>query len=163
MILSLLAFVHSVTECFSNFFQNVKSVLRRWLGPAPRRVYLLPDQHVTEFHTENVPYFCPIQSHIREEDQILVGRGTRMPWVHLEYIQNDQIVSFSDWISQIRYHTLESPTLLQTFRLATYAHHMYLPEQNARLVVITRTGEEEIYAFRGATFLSLITSVHDND
>lgn len=154
MILNILALIHTFQTYVSNAWQNFKHQVRCWIGPAPKKIYLLPNDAVSFFQETDVAFFCPTTNLITVENQVITGRGLRMPWVHMEYISVDKTVSFSDRITEIRCHT-EFPSLLQTFRMIAMAEMSNLPEINARLVVMTRAGDEEIYSFRGQTTLFL--------
>ena len=152
MLLQCLALWHDIQTTVWQMWEETKHGLRDWLGPAPRKWYLVEDQ-ITHISVPESLVFCPVQNHLYKETDFQ-ERGKRLPWLAITLQMGETNWDISDWISSIRIHPeCPMPSLLQMIRLASRVHHVFLSETATRVHLTNRNGEDEVYAFKGAVTL----------
>ncbi len=151
----ILVFYERVSNYVQTYWETLKEAARKYLGPSPNTTYLLFDNdEVIPAGKEHCKY-SHVAQYIPTNAKIVASHEApykRLPWISVQHILGDHVIDLTDWMSEIRANTTVS--LLGVLRLASYALNVHLPEtDHAKIVVITRDGEEEEYKYTGKTKL----------
>ena len=163
-LIDVLAFCEHVFKFTKDMWDTTKQSLRTWLGPGPADFLLIPNTDIVFPADFQHTHASPLLIFVAEKQQIRSYVGisdtqcrNRLPWLSIEHLEDAHIVDISDWVSGIRYEK-DSPSLLQIVRLYGLQHGKYLAETDpCRIRVITRQGEEELWAFGSSTSLKKIS------
>lgn len=155
-ILDILVLFQQVSEYVLACWNVTKEAVRQYLGPSPNITYLVFDNdEVIPAGTEHCKY-AHVAQYNQHECRITDPNSTtpnkRLPWVSVRHVIGDHTIDLSDWMSDIRANT--PVTLLAITRLASLALNTHLPEtDHAKVLVITREGEEEEYKYTSIKLL----------
>jgi hypothetical protein len=158
-IMDILVYYEHISNYVQTYWEIAKELARNYLGPSPNMTYLLFDNEevvpagklTNNIHCK----YAHVAEYIPSNAKIVANSQTsykRLPWISAQYIGRDRVIDITDWMSDIKTNTTVS--LLGVLRLASYALNVHLPEtEEAKVLVITRDGEEEEYKYTGKTKL----------
>ncbi len=154
LLVNLLLWYDFLLETWNRKKEEWKEWGRTVLGPSPIQDYVLfaNDDVILSSMNHHTPENALIYSssdktikswHISHTSLKLI----KMPWLSLQCKVGDEVHDFSDWLSEVKLHTI--PSLLSIVRLASHIHNVYIHEEHCKVEVINRDGEEKTYVFRG--------------
>jgi hypothetical protein len=155
-VVDFLVFFEQASEYVLKYWELAKEATRQWLGPSPHTRYLLFANDEVIIQGKEHCKYAHVAYYSSQDRRITNQKSTapykRLPWISIQHCIGDHVIDLSDWLTETRANT--QVTLLGILRLASYALNMHLPEtENAKLLVITRDGEEEEYKYVGRTKL----------
>ncbi len=155
-VVELLVLFEHISQYVTTYWEMAKETARQYLGPSPHTKYLIFDNdEVIPEGREHCKY-AHVAHYIPHEHRIVAldssAPNKRLPWISIQHCIGDHVVDLTDWMADIRANTPIS--LLAFVRVAAQAQNQHLPETaSAKVVVITREGEEEEYRFSCKTKL----------
>ncbi len=158
--LDILGYYQYTYTYIENVVESLKIRMREYLGPqlADRYFILASGDVIASTTSHNHDQESSALIYCTATRQIVRNMGNteerlqRIPYLTLIHRSGDQEHDFSEWISEVR--TVRQPTLIQLVRLAGLLHNVYLNEHcGSEVVVITRAGDEETFAFKNTTEL----------
>jgi hypothetical protein len=149
-LVNLLLWYDFLLESWNRKKEEWKEWVRYMLGPSPFQNYiLLANDDViptSQSHThENALVYSSSDKTIKPLNT--TSKTLKLPWLSLECKVGEKVHEYSDWLSEIKVQAI--PSLLSIVRLAALVHNSYIPEEQCKVHVIGRDGEEEVYMFRG--------------
>jgi hypothetical protein len=151
---TLLIWYEYLLETWAVRKESWKEWVRQKLGPSPNIRYVLFANNdiipstITHHLSETAMVYDPTQKTIQPVSG--TAKLQKLPWLSMQCRVGDEVHDFSDWISEIRSGPLH---LLALLRLAAAVHNVYIHEEECKVEVITRQGDEESYRFCGNRYL----------
>ena len=154
-VLDLLALLEQASQFVLGYWEQAKEHARTYLGPSSHINYLIFDNDEVIPEGKQHCKYAHAAKYVQAEQRIH-GDSTsphkRLPWLSIQHVIGDHAIDLSDWIAEIRSNT--SISLLAILRLASHVQNLHLPEHyHAKVLVVTRNGEEEEYKYHGGTKL----------
>lgn len=155
-VIDILVLFEQASKVLTVWWEYAKEEIRKYIGPSPHIKYLvfendevIPEgrEHCKYAHVaQYIPHECRISAKNTEASY------KRLPWISLRHCIGDHVIDLSDWMSDIRTNTPIS--LLSLLRVYSYTLNEHLPEtDHAKVLAITRDGEEDEYKYTGKTKL----------
>jgi hypothetical protein len=150
-LVNLLIWYDYLLEAWNRKKEEWKEWGRTLLGPSPIQDYILfPNDDVipisrSHHAPENALVYSSSNKSIKYYNTN--SKTVKLPWLSLECKVGDKVHEYSDWLSEVKAQAI--PSLLSVVRLAANVHNSYIPEEQCKVHVIDRDGEEKTYVFRG--------------